>query len=168
VNSGQRRSRWMATQWQPRLRASDDSGQIMILSIGYALIAMVLVLVLAAASAVHLERKQLLALADAAALDAADAIDLDRYYAGAAGDAGADPVTVTDASVRAAVARHISTAPSATGLARLQVAEPTGTPDGSTVQVTLTAVARPAFVPWVLAGHADGVPLRVTSSARAE
>ena len=147
------------------LRARDD-GQIMILTIAFALIAMALVLVVAAASAVHLERKQLLALADAAALDAADAIDLDRYYGGV-DQAGAGPVPLTGENVRAAVAEHLAASPSASGLHGLLIGEPTGTPDGATAQVTLGAVARPACVPGVLVGWADGVPLRVTSSARA-
>lgn len=139
----------------------------MILTIAFALIAMALVLVVAAASAVHLERKQLLALADAAALDAADAIDLDRYYGEGVGGAGSGPVPLTGENVRAAVVEHLAASPSASGLHGLVIGEPTGTPDGATAQVTLGAVARPAFVPWVLVGWADGVPLRVTSSARA-
>lgn len=142
-----------------------ESGQIMMLSLAYALIALALILVIASASAVHIERKQLLALADAAALDAADAIDLEVFYGGGAAEPGSVPLT--DSTVRAAVVRHVATSPSAAGLVGVAVAAPTGTPDGATAQVTLRAVARPPFVPWVLVGRAGGIPLQATSSARA-
>lgn len=160
-------------------RVADDgeSGQIMVLTIAYAMLALALVLVLASASAVHIERKQLLALADAAALDAADAIDLDAFYAGVLG-AGSGPVggdttddapavPLSDESVRTAVTAYLATAPAAGGIAGLAVGEPTGAPDGFTAQVTLTGVARPPLLPWVLAPWSDGISLRVTSSARA-
>lgn len=156
-----------------------DSGQIMLLTIGYALLALALILVLASASAVHLERKQLLALADAAALDAADALDAALYYTGAdlpaspadAGDAArtadAAVVPLTDETVRAAVVGHVERSPAAGGVTGLRIGEPTGTYDGSTAQVTLIGVARLPFVPWAIEGWSGGIPLRVTSSARA-
>lgn len=147
------------------LKHDGESGQIMILSLAYALIALALVLVVASASAVHIERKQLLALADAAALDAADAVDLDLFYGDHATPRGSVPLT--DSSVRSAVERHLVRSPSSARLRGLAIAEPTGTPDGVTAEVSLRARARPPFVPWVLIGWADGVPLHVTSSARA-
>jgi hypothetical protein len=138
----------------------------MILALAYALIALALVLVIASASAVHIERKQLLALADAAALDAADAVDLDLFYGDHPAPRGSVPLT--DSSVRSAVQRHFAQAPSAAGLSGLAISEPTGTPDGITAEVSLRATARPPFVPWALIGWADGIPLHVTSSARAD
>lgn len=163
----------------PSVEEPRDAGQIMVLTIGYALLALALVLVLASASAVHLERKQLLALADAAALDAADALDGALYYSGVdlpvlPGDAGADAagvadvvVPLTDESVRAAVVEHVERSPAAGGVTGLQIGEPTGTSDGVTAQVTLTGVARLPFVPWAIEVWSGGIPLRVTSSARA-
>lgn len=166
-------------------RTADDgeSGQILLLTIAYGLLALALVLVLASASAVHIERKQLLALADAAALDAADAIDLDLFYGDGFSPEGLPALTVgqgegpsegqgpavplTDATVRDAVAAHLAAAPAAAGLAGLGVGEPTGTPDGVTAQVTLTAVARPPFLPWAIVAWSDGIALRATTTARA-
>ena len=155
-----------------------ESGQIMLLTLAYALIALSLVLVIVSASAVHLERKQLLALADGAALDAADAIDLDLFYGVDEADAPlAEPedvvagvggvVPLSDDAVRQAAAQHIRSAPSAAGLSGLVIGEPTGSPDGVTAQVTLGAVARPPLIPWVLVAWSDGIALSVTSSARA-
>ena len=150
------------TAWHP----DDDgeSGRIMLLSLGLGVLAIMLVLVVAASSSVYLERKQLLALADGVAADAADAIDLGRYYAG--DDAGGLPLS--DASVRSAVDAHLAATPASAGFEQLRVVAPTGTEDGRTAQVTLTARARPAVVPWVLAPWADGFQIRVTATARAE
>ena len=47
-----------------------DDGQIMILTIGFVVVALLLVTVVASAAGVHLERKRLLALADVLALEA--------------------------------------------------------------------------------------------------
>ena len=149
-----------------------DSGQILLLTIGYAMIALALVLVIASASAVHLERKSLLALAEGAALDAADAVDLDLFYGP---DALTDSpeersfaglVPLSDDGVREAVVEHLRTAPAAEGMAALAIGEPTGSPDGRSAQVTLVALARPPFVPWVLVGWSEGIALRVTAAAR--
>ncbi|MFH5822327.1 hypothetical protein [Georgenia sp. AZ-5] len=138
----------------------------MLLSLGFGVLVLALVLVVASASAVHIERKRLLALADAAAADAADAMDVAAYYA--AEGSPATRVPLSDASVDAAVRDHLAAAPMVTAqFDDLRVAEPTGTPDGTTAQVTLTAVARPSLVPWALVPWADGVGLRVTASARA-
>lgn len=147
-----------------------EQGQIMLLSLVFGVLVLALVLVVTSASAVHIERKRLLALADGAAADAADAIDVAAYYAAPAGPPdAATRIPLSDASVEAAVREYLQGAPPALvgEFDRLRVAEPTGTPDGTTAQVTLTATARPPLVPWVLLPWSDGVALRVTSTARA-
>jgi hypothetical protein len=160
---------------RPHGRPDGEAGQILLLGIAYGLLALSLVLVAASASAVHIERKQLIALADAAALDAADSLDESVFYLGAVPAAATSPdatgpdarVPLTDAGVRAAVAAHVAAAPAAEGLAGLAVGEPTGTPDGVSARVTLTAVVRPPFLPWALIAWSDGIALRATSNARA-
>ncbi|WP_205709631.1 pilus assembly protein TadG-related protein [Kineococcus siccus] len=144
--------------------ASDDEGRIALLSLVFALVAVLLVLVVVSASAVHLQRKRLYAVADAAAADAADAVDERRYYAQGGGLLdGAVPLT--DASVRASVAAYLATAdPAVRGLA---VDPATGTPDGRTAEVVLTANLQPPFAAFVPAAFAGGVPARVTSRATA-
>jgi hypothetical protein len=147
---------------RPALRG-DDSGQVMLLSIAYAVLALLLVTVVVSAAAVHIERKRLLALADLAALDAADELDEAAYYARADGD----PLLVlSSARVRSAVEEHLASSPGADRLHDLTVIE-AGTPDGRTAEVTLGAVARPVLLSWVTAGWSDGIPLVVTASARA-
>ncbi|GAB2675746.1 pilus assembly protein TadG-related protein [Thalassiella azotivora] len=142
-----------------------DEGQVLLLVIAYAAIALLLVTVVIGASAVHLERKRLLAVADAAALDAADALDEAALY-----DAGAAPqgVPITDASVRRAVEEHLAGNVAAQDLEGLAVGSGTGTPDGRTAQVVLVARARVPIVSWVLEDWSDGVPLEVTARARTD
>lgn len=152
-----------------RAGGGPEDGQIMLLTMAFGALALALVLVVASASAVHIERKRLLGLADAVAAAAADAVDEGVYYRTQVSGASPTTVPLTDASVDAAVADFLAAAPRPlTGeFERLRVAEPTGTPDGATAQVTLTALARPPMVPWVLAPWSDGITLRVTSTARA-
>lgn len=136
----------------------------MVLSIAYLAIAVALVFVVVSVSAVYLERKRLLALADAVAADAADAVD-DPIYYGARADS--PMLTLTDAGVHQAAVDYFAAAPaSVVDFTSLVVAEPTGSPDGVTAQVTLGAVARPPLVAWLLP-PGEGIPIEVTASAQA-
>ena len=54
----------------------------MLLTLGFTVLALMLVLVVAAATQVHLQRMRLTHVADEVALDAADALDVPGYYAG--------------------------------------------------------------------------------------
>jgi uncharacterized membrane protein len=149
----------------PRARSREnDDGQVLLLVLVYALIAVALVTVVASASAVHLERKRLLALADAAALDAADAVDVDAFYR--TGTRPGDGVPLTDVSVRASVDRYAGLTGATSTFEGFAVAERTGTPDGQTAEVTLVAVARPPLLSSVIESFSGGVPLRVTARAR--
>lgn len=144
----------------------DEDGQVLLLILVYALICVALVTVVVSASAVHLERKRLLALADAAALDAADAVDVDAFYSGA-GAAPGGGVPLTDASVRASVEEYAAAAAAAQRFEAFAIGPGTGTPDGRTAQVTLVARARPPLLlSSVIAAFSDGIPLVVTSRAR--
>lgn len=143
----------------------------MLLIIVYTLIAFSLVTVVVGASAVHLARHRLLAVADAAALDAADALDRPGFY-GAGGQSagpgiGQRVVRLSDASVQDSVRRYLLDAGAQRHLPGLTVVDPTGTPDGSTAEVTLTAVIPLPLVSAVLAPWSDGVRIQVTAHARA-
>ncbi|WP_164737359.1 hypothetical protein [Georgenia sp. SYP-B2076] len=153
-------------------RGGGERGQIMLLTLAFSALALVLVLVVASASAVHIERKRLLALADLAAAGAAEAIDEAAYYEAATtpapdGASSATTVPLSEATVDAAVRAYLAQPAVAGEFDGVRVAEPTGTPDGLTAQVTLTAVARPPLVPWALLPWSEGITLRVTSTARA-
>jgi hypothetical protein len=145
-----------------------DEGQTTLLLLGYTLIALSLILTAASATSVHLARHRLLALADAAALDAADAVDRYRFYAelGGAGPGPDEVVALTTDSVRSSVSAYLSTDPAVPGLGDVTVVEPTGSPDGFTAQVTLSTRARLPFLAAVLGDRAQ-VPVTVTARARA-
>ncbi|MBO0900953.1 hypothetical protein J1G42_12320 [Cellulomonas sp. zg-ZUI222] len=135
----------------------------MVLSLGFAVLAILLVLVVAAATGVHLDRKRLLAVADLAALSAADQVGA-RYFA-EPGDAGGVPLT--DAAVRAAVEQYVRDHPDpAARWDAVRVLE-ASTPDGRTAVVRLGAVTRPVLVTWVLAPWTDGIALEAEGAARA-
>ncbi|ACQ81030.1 hypothetical protein Bcav_2785 [Beutenbergia cavernae DSM 12333] len=146
-------------RWRRVRRGDEDGerGQVMLLSLACVAFALAMILVVASASAVYLERKALFALADAAAADAADAFDTDEYF-------GAGEPALTDASVRTSVEEFLASAPGVVvgDLEDLAAVGPTGAADPTTAQVTLTARARPPFLPWALMPWADGIPLRVT------
>ena len=140
-----------------------DEGRVLLLALGCALVAGVLVLVTAAAAGVHLQRKRVVALADAAAADAADAVDEAAYYAPGG---GADPagVPLSDASVRASAEAHLRRAAAVADLGEVVVAAGTGSPDGRTAVVVLRARLVP---PWAAAGpvRLGAVDVRVESRA---
>lgn len=141
-----------------------DDGQITILAIGFTALAIALVLVVAAAAKVHLERTRLLALTDLVALDASDAVDQAAYFAGRG---GAEGVPLTDADVRASVERYLRTHPGATsGLGQVVVLE-ADSPDGRSAHVRLGAVAHPTGVGRVLAAWHSGVRIEADAVARA-
>lgn len=141
-----------------------ERGSITVLAIGFGALALALVLVIATATTVHLERKRLLSVADGAAAAAATAVDLPGYYS-LTGEGTRIPLT--DATVRAATEDYIHAAPASGRLTALRITQPTGSPDGVTAQVSLAAVAQPAFLPWALIPWSDGIAIRVTVTARA-
>lgn len=148
-----------------RGRAGDDSGQVMLLVIAYSVIALALTLVVASASAVHLERKRLLGVADGAALDAADQVDEGRYF-----EAGVTPgaVPLSDASVRASVEEYLVARNAHADFRALTVLSQTGSSDGRTAEVVLTSTVEPPLISWAIEAFAGGITLRATSRARVD
>lgn len=153
-----------------------DEGQIIPLVIAYALIALTLVIVVVDLSAVHLQRQRLFSLTDAAALDAADALDRSRYYRQGAfneqseqpgsGD-GTAAVPLSDQTVRSSAEHYLKTAAPLARVEGAAVDQPTGSPDGVTAEVTLVGRANLPLFGVVVARWAGGVPIRATSRARA-
>jgi uncharacterized membrane protein len=141
----------------------------MLLVLVYTLIAIALVGVVVAASAVHLTRHRLQALADAAALDAADALDTPDFYADARTGIGVDPsgqVPLSDRSVRDSVTAYLARTPAAQRFAELQVSEATGAPGGTTAQVSLRAGVDLPFVTAVVQAFSGRIIVDVTARAR--
>lgn len=148
----------------PRARAED--GRIMVLLAGLVSVLLMLVVVIAGVTSLHIERKRLMALTDAAATYAASSVDSREYFLGAR-PAGSLPIS--DAAVRVAVQDYLVGAHSESrkNLEEIQIVDPTGSSDGVTATVTLRARLRPAMVPAQLAGFLDGVVVSFTSTAHA-
>lgn len=84
------------------LRRRDDNGQLTLLVIGYAAIAVTLIVVGVDASKVFLARRALSSVADAAALRAAQSVDKTALYAGSAGCGDDLPLDPSRAATTAA------------------------------------------------------------------
>ena len=148
-----------------RLRRDDD-GQITILALGFALIAFVLVAVVADAAAVHLARTQLTDVAEAAALDAADALADSAYHEGLDASEGA-AVPLTDDSVRQQVERYLVTYEPTSRLDAVHVRPGTGAADGQSATVALAGRARLPIAAFVVASWNGGITVTATATARA-
>lgn len=142
----------------PRISVhSDERGSILPLTIFYAFLALVLVLLVVAATSLYLERKRLFTLADGAALVGAEAFELDDVSLTPDG-----PRAMLDsADVAAAAAGYLATAPRA-GFESLTL-ERADTVDGRSATVALSAYWRP---PLLTALVPEGIRIEVTAVAR--
>ncbi|MFI2752988.1 pilus assembly protein TadG-related protein [Cellulomonas sp. P22] len=161
-------TRWSAWRLLGRSRRPvGDDGQTTILAIGFMVLALLLVTAVVSATGVHLDRKRLLATADAAALAGADALADPTYFDDGlvpTQDGGAVPLT--DAEVRRVVERYLADHPEVGGgLEGLQVLDATS-PDGHSAEVRLGALSRPVLLSWVTAPWSDGIVLEASSTAR--
>lgn len=141
-----------------RARLNSDEGSVLILTIFYTALALLVVLVVVAASSLYLERTRLFTLADGAALEAAESFALDDVeLADSAVVPRLDPVAVDSA-----VHRYLDDTPSAAEFADLTIVRAT-TADGRSATVTLSATWRPAVLSLIVP---TGFPIEVTSVAR--
>lgn len=139
--------------------ADPDSGQTTIVLIGFALVTLLLVVTVLAITTVYVGERQLQSLADRAAGAAADTFTtVDRT-------GGGPPTAIlTDDGVANSAASYLGTVGAFQDVSGLSVGAPTGSPDGTTAQVTLTAVVHPPVVNAIVPA---GVPISATGDARA-
>ena len=121
-------------------------------------------LAIVSVTSVQLSRIHLLDAADAAALDASDALARELVYEQGLG-AG---VPVTDATVVEAAQAHVASRQRPSRLSSWQVGPGTGTPDGRSAVVVMTGTARIPFLSPVLSAFGGGVRVTVTSTARSD
>lgn len=143
-------------------RTAGDEGQVTLLVLAYTMISLSLVAVAVDASAVHLARTQLLDAADAAALDAADALDEGTLYSRGV----ADDLPVTDAAVRAQASSYLSSYDVPSRVDRVELGAGTGSTDGASATVELRGRVRLPIAASVVAGWNGGVIVTVRSTAR--
>lgn len=132
---------------------------MMVMILGHVAVALLVATVVIGISSVYLEHKRLLSLADGASLAAADS-----YTLGEVATQGGSPSAVLNpARVRNVAADFVARSPAAQRFNDLAVAGATGTPDGSTAVVVLTAAVHPPVVNFLVPG---GIPIEATSTAR--
>lgn len=132
---------------------------MIVMIIGYVLLAMLVVTVVVGISSVYLEHKRLLSLADGASLAAADS-----YTLGDVGGVGGSPAAVLESGrVRSVAAGFVAKSPSSARFDELAVSAATGSPDGSTAVVVLSAAVHPPMVNFLVP---DGIRIEAVSTAR--
>ncbi|WP_258069715.1 pilus assembly protein TadG-related protein [Arthrobacter sp. SX1312] len=140
-----------------------EEGQIGVLVIGYLLVCLLVITVVLAVSAVYIEHKKLLSVADGAALAAADSYSID------VGVGGGDPTpplpALQDSGVEESAAGYLAATGAAARFEQLAVDPSSGAEDGRTARVVLTAVVRPPIVNFLVPA---GIPIVAQADARAE
>lgn len=132
------------------LGRDDDQGSVLLLTLGYVLLALAVIAVCVCATDLHLSQKRLDALADAAALAAADGFTL-------VVEGDTVRAELTDEGVRTQATELMAASP---GDARLVDSR---TPDGVSARVTVEVDWHPPlFSPFV----PDGVRLESTATSR--
>jgi uncharacterized membrane protein len=135
----------------------DDTGSTLLLTIFYGAMALVVVLLVVAATSLYLERKRLFTLADGAALVGAEAFELDDV----AITDGAPRVTLDSASVATSVEEYVSSNRLAS-VEDLKI-EDASSSDGTSASVTLSGYWRPPVLTLLVP---DGLRIEVTAVAR--
>ncbi|WP_022890550.1 pilus assembly protein TadG-related protein [Agromyces italicus] len=134
----------------------DESGSTLLLTIFFCVLGLSLILVVASATSLYLDRKRLFTLADGAALAAAEAWSLDEVSI----DDGEFALELDDADALRAANAYLGDAVHELDQLELVAA---GSPDGRTATVTLRAVWNAPigteFIPVE-------VPIEVTATAR--
>jgi uncharacterized membrane protein len=140
-------------------RTKHEDGQMMVMILGYVTLALLVTTVVIGISSVYLEHKRLLSLADGASLAAADSYTLGEVDI----QGGSPSATLNPARVRNVAADFVSRSPAAQRFEGLAVAGSTGSPDGATAVVVLTASVHPPVVNFLMP---DGIRIEATSTAR--
>lgn len=131
-------------------RRDAEEGSVLLLTLGYVLLAIAVVFMTVCATDLHITQKRLDALADSAALAGADGFTLEV-------DGDGVRAELTDAGVEEQVTVLMAALP---GDAELVAA---GTPDGVSARVTVATTWRPPlFSPFV----PEGVTLQSTATSR--
>ena len=133
-----------------RTVAADDEGSVLILTLGYALLAIAVILVCVDAMSLYLAQKRLDALADAAALAGADGFSF-------VVEGGEPKAELTDLGVREQADALVGDVGAGTTVIAA------GTPDGVSARVTVAATWRPPIAALFVS---EGVALQATATSR--
>lgn len=145
----------MMRRWPVR----NDEGNVSVLTLGWIVLALLALLVIAAATQVHVDRMRLASLADEAALAAAQSTSDGGYF----GDVGSATASA-QAGMDAAVGAWLGSDPRE-WVAEVAVLEVSGSSDG-TASVYLGRTVYPLFDVEGLGPFRAGIDLTVEGSAR--
>ena len=145
-------------------RRTDERGQISVLLAGLSVVVLLVVLGGVDVTAAHLARMRLYDVADAVALDAADALDESAYYTSGVSDV----VTISTATVREEAADSLAARGLPIGVDSWVALPGTGSPDGRTAVVVLEGTVDVPFTGAVLGALGCTVTITVESHARAQ
>lgn len=147
-----------AARAQARLVRAEaaQNGQVAVLLIGYMLLSLLVVATVTGISAVYLETKKLLSAADAASAAAAETANFDGLKQSP--QLHLDQESITQAAEGFLAKNQVST-----HFDRLTVSPQTGSPDGRSARVVLTAVVHPPIISFLLP---DGIQITAESISR--
>lgn len=137
---------------------SREEGQMTILIVGFVMLALLLAAGVMAATAVYLEHKKLLSLADGAALAAADS-----YMVADIGGGSMPTAALVDERVSTAAVSYLTRSNAFARHDQLGVSAGTGSEPGGTSVVVLSAVAHPPLMSFLLP---EGIVVEAKSTAR--
>lgn len=140
----------------PRLRFQREDGSVLLFMLGFGTLALALIFVVASVAALQLQRKELLAAADAAALAAVHKIDEAAYYNGG-------QITLSTGGAAAAAHDYLNRNAASLGLRDVRVTAHTST---TTVYVTASALGEIPLIPWLTDSIPQLVQLNVAVAAR--
>jgi hypothetical protein len=140
----------------------DERGSLSILTLGLVLIATFLILGGVGVTAALVARMRVTDAADGAALSAANAFDPAAYEQGVG-----DAVPLSDARVRELAGSYLDSRPLPTDVTGWALERGTGSPDGQSAVVVLTARVELPIVGSMLEALGSEVSVTVTSRARA-
>lgn len=140
------------------LAGSVETGQSMILIIGYVAIVLLAVSATLAATLVNTEARKLLSVADSAATAAADSFEVEST-----GGKAMLQIRLSDAGVAAAASKYVSDVAASRHFDGFSITRAEASGDGTTAVIALEAVVRPPIVGWIVPG---GIPVSVESRAR--
>ncbi|MGB3763775.1 MAG: hypothetical protein WA966_11175, partial [Ornithinimicrobium sp.] len=132
--------------------------------IGMMAIALLLIVGVIGATSLQLSRIQLLDAADAAALDAADAVSQESVYSRGVDDG----VPLTSEGVAAAAVEHLATRQRPTRITSWAIADGTGTPDGRTAVVRVQGQAAVPVISQAIEVFGGSFTITVESRARSD
>lgn len=132
---------------------------MMVLIIGYVLLALLVTTVVMAASSVYIEHKKLLSMADGASVAAADSYTLGQLESGA----GSPTAVLNGSRVRSVAMDYLNRNNAFGRFGNLSIEPATGSADGSTAVVVLSAAVHPPIVNFLVP---DGIRIEAESTAR--